>query len=353
MSIDFFSTAQLATSIVPVLYAIGWALIHFLWQGTLVAGVTALLLMLTSNAKAQTRYAISCIALLICALLPLWELMQTGVSSQSDATMVVARTAIEGGVSNVELSLRQQLEIWLHSHLLQMVAIWLTVVSLLMCRMLLGLWWLQSYHQGKRGVAHPALQHQLDRLSHAFALSKQVILRVVDDLESPITIGSLRPMVLVPASLVTGMSPAHLEALLAHELAHISRYDYLFNLMQHLIESFLFFHPAVWWISKKIRNERENIADDLAASVLGEPRRLALALQELDHIRFTTPQLAQAAHGGHLMSRIKRLVRPEDHSMNWKTAVTLIAATVAGFTLAANAAVPAASPQVAAPVEIA
>lgn len=339
MSIDFFSTTQLATSIVPAMYAIGWALIHFLWQGTLVAGVTALLLMLTSNAKAQTRYAIACIALLSCALLPLWELMHTGVSNQSDAALVVTQTVLDSGAGKMDLSLRQQLEIWLHSHLLQMVAIWLTVVSLLMCRMLLGLWWLQSYHQGKRGVAYPSLQHQLDRLSHAFALSKQVILRVVDDLESPITIGSLRPMVLVPASLVTGMSPAHLEALLAHELAHISRYDYLFNLMQHLIESFLFFHPAVWWISKKIHNERENIADDLAASVLGEPRRLALALQELDHIRFTTPQLAQAAHGGHLMSRIKRLVRPEDHSMNWKTAVTLIATTVAGFTLAANAAV--------------
>ncbi len=351
MNVELLASAPLANAIVPYLQAIGWALIHFLWQGSLVAVVTAFLLMLSNNARAQTRYAIACIALLICALLPIWELLQSGIGSQSDAAVVMAQTVLDSGAAKLDLSLRQQLEIWLQNHLLQMVAVWLIVVSLLICRMLLGLWWLQSYQQGKRGVAHPALQRQLDQLSHAFALSKQVILRVVDDIESPITIGSLRPMVLVPASLVTGMSPAYLEALLAHELAHISRYDYLFNLMQNLIESFLFFHPAVWWISKKIRNEREHIADDLAASVLGEPRRLALALQELDQIRFTTPQLAQAAHGGHLMSRIKRLVRPEIHSMNWKTAVTLVASTVAGFTLAANAAVPVVSPQTIAPAD--
>lgn len=353
MSLDLFSTAQLTSSMVPYLHAIGWALIHFLWQGVLVAGVAAFLLMLTNNAKPQTRYAIACIALLICAILPLWELLHTDISSQSDTAMVVAQTAFEHSTSNVNLSMRQQLELWLQGHLLQLVAGWLVIVSLLIGRLLLGLWWLQSYYQGQRGIAHVALQRQIDLLSQRFLLAKQVVLRVVDDLESPITIGSLRPMVLVPASLVTGMSPAHLEALLAHELAHISRHDYFFNLMQNLIESFLFFHPAVWWISKKIRNERENIADDLAASVLGEPRRLALALQELDHIRFTTPQLAQAAHGGHLMSRIKRLVRPEINSMNWKTAVTLIATTIAGFTLAANAAVHITPSKPVAPIEVA
>lgn len=352
MSLDLFSTAQLSSTLVPYLHAIGWALIHFLWQGVLVAGVAAFLLMLTNSAKPQTRYAIACIALLICAILPLWELLHTDLSSQSDAAMVVAQTAFEHSTSNVNLSMRQQLELWLQGHLLQLVAGWLVIVSLLIGRLLLGLWWLQSYYQGQRGIAHVALQRQIDHLSQQFLLAKQVVLRVVDELDSPVTIGSLRPIVLVPASLVTGMSPAHLEALLAHELAHISRHDYFFNLVQNLIESFLFFHPAVWWISKKIRNERENIADDLAASVLGEPRRLALALQELDHIRFTTPQLAQAAHGGHLMSRIKRLVRPEINSMNWKTAVTLLLTTIAGLTMAANAAVPAASPPASAPVEL-
>ena len=145
-------------------------------------------------------------------------------------------------------------------------------------------------------------------------------------------------MILIPASLITGMTPSYLEALIAHELAHISRFDYVVNFIQNLIEMVLFFHPAVWWISKKIRTERENIADDLAASMLGEPRRLALALQELEYIQFTTPQLAQAAHGGNLMLRIKRLVRPEAQSINWKTAVTALGISAACFGMVANAA---------------
>jgi hypothetical protein len=129
----------------------------------------------------------------------------------------------------------------------------------------------------------------------------------------------------VPASLATGMAPQLLEALLAHELAHVRRHDYLVNLVQSAIEILLFYHPAVWWLSHRIRIERELIADDLAASALGEPRRLALALSELDLLQLTTPQLAPGAHGGKLMSRIKRLVRPQaeplSSSMSWKLAL--------------------------------
>jgi hypothetical protein len=130
-------------------------------------------------------------------------------------------------------------------------------------------------------------------------------------------------VVLVPASLVSGMPPQLLEALLAHELAHVRRCDYLVNLIQSAIEILLFYHPAVWWLSNRIREEREQIADDVAASELGEPRRLALALSELDLFQFS-PQLAQAAHGGNLMSRIKRLVRPETEPLNWKLALPIL-----------------------------
>jgi D-alanyl-D-alanine endopeptidase (penicillin-binding protein 7) len=127
--------------------------------------------------------------------------------------------------------------------------------------------------------------------------------------------------------------PAHLlEALLAHELAHVRRHDYLVNLLQNAIEALLFYHPAVWWLSRRIRAERELIADELAAGQLGEPRRLALALSELEQLQFSTTRLAQAANGGDLMSRIKHLLRPESQSLNWKAAVPVI-----GFALAALA----------------
>jgi D-alanyl-D-alanine endopeptidase (penicillin-binding protein 7) len=131
-------------------------------------------------------------------------------------------------------------------------------------------------------------------------------------------------VVLVPASLVAGMPPQLLEALLAHELGHVRRHDYLVNLVQNVIETLLFYHPAVWWLSRRIRAEREQIADDFAARHLGEPRRLALALSELEKLQFSSHHLAQAANGGDLMARIRRLLRPSVQALNWKASIPVL-----------------------------
>lgn len=318
--------------------ALGWALVHFCWQGAVIGLVTAALLFMLRNAKAQTRYALGCSSLVLCVLVPIRELsihLQQSVVAAQGITEIVAISS-----SSSDLNVMQQAGAWLSVNLSWIVLWWAIAVAVLSLRLLCGLWWLRSYSRGHRGTSNHYWQHRLDSLSQQFYLQTHVVLRVVNELESPITIGWLNPMVLIPASLVTGMAPAYLEALIAHELAHISRYDYLVNLIQNLIEMLLFFHPAVWWISKKIRNEREHIADDLAARILGEPRRLALALQELETLQFSTPQLAQAAHGGNLMSRIKRLVRPEVQAINWKTAVTVIGVTAAFLGVAVHAAVP-------------
>jgi D-alanyl-D-alanine endopeptidase (penicillin-binding protein 7) len=135
--------------------------------------------------------------------------------------------------------------------------------------------------------------------------------------------------VLVPAALVTGMPPQLLEALLAHELGHVRRHDYLVNLVQTVIEALLFYHPAVWWISRRIRHEREQIADDFAARRLGEPRRLARALSELERMQFSCHHLAQAAAGGDLMARIRRLVRPDPQVLDWRAAIPVLGLVLA------------------------
>jgi beta-lactamase regulating signal transducer with metallopeptidase domain len=75
--------------------------------------------------------------------------------------------------------------------------------------------------------------------------------------EVPTVVGWLRPVILAPVGALTGLSPDHVEALLAHELAHIRRCDYLVNMLQSVAEALLFYHPAVWWISGEIRAERE------------------------------------------------------------------------------------------------
>ena len=154
--------------------------------------------------------------------------------------------------------------------------------------------------------------------------------------EVPTVIGWLRPVVLVPGSALAGMAPYQLEAILAHELAHIRRHDYLVNLLQTLVETLLFYHPAVWWLSHRIRIERENCCDDLAVSLCGDPYAYAKALADLEELRADSGHLALAATGGSLIHRVRRLIATPSHAgrgPGWlaaSTAVVLISAIAAG-----------------------
>jgi D-alanyl-D-alanine endopeptidase (penicillin-binding protein 7) len=215
---------------------------------------------------------------------------------------------------------------WLQQHMQLLVGAWASCALALALRMALGLAWL-----GRAGSASgidARWQVSIDRLAERAGITRAVRLRIVEGLASPVTAGWWRPVVLVPAALVSGMPPDLLEALLAHEIAHVKRHDYLVNLAQNLVETLLFYHPAVWWISGRIRAEREQIADDFAARQLGEPRRLAQALSELEKLQFSANRLALAANGGELFVRIKRLVRPDTQALSWKAAVPVFGLAV-------------------------
>lgn len=318
--------------------ALAWALIDFLWQGLLVGWAAALLLAAMRKARPQARYAVSCGALLLCAALPLAGAVQRLVQADAGAVTTLLPLAVAGeaaaGAAQPAVLDAGRFAGWeaaLQERLGLVVLFWSIGAGLLALRMLLGLAWVRQHSRPGRYRADPAWQARLDALAHRMGIARRVTLGLVDGVAgtfvSPVTAGWWRPVVLVPAALVSGMPPQLLEALLAHELAHVRRCDYLVNLVQSAIEILLFYHPAVWWLSNRIREEREQIADDVAASTLGEPRRLALALSELDLFQFTpqfSPPLAPAAHGGNLMSRIKRLVRPETEALNWKLAVPIL-----------------------------
>ena len=337
--------------------SLAWALLDFVWQGVLVAWVAAIVLVLMRVARPQARYAVACAALLLCAALPLAGTVQRIVDADTTTTMLPLATLAMADAAVQQAPVvaldPRQLAGWesaLQARLPLVVLFWACGAWLLALRMALGLLWVRRRSQPGHYRSDPYWQARLDELARRFGIVRRVTLGLVDDLGSPVTAGWWRPVVLVPASLVSGMPPHLLEALLAHELAHVRRFDYLVNLIQSAIEILLFYHPAVWWLSQRIRSEREQIADDLAASELGEPRRLALALSELDLFQFT-PQLAPGAHGGDLMSRIKRLVRPEAEPLNWKLALPILGlatcAALYSWTAPAHAA-PQAAPEPAA-----
>jgi bla regulator protein BlaR1 len=307
--------------------SIGWTLLHFIWQGALIGCATAVALIAMRNAKPQQRYALACGALLLCLAWPALELAGrlSGGSDGGAGVTVIARmgpaafAADHGALS------------WFQGKLPLIVMAWAACSAALTLRLGLGLLWIGR--AANRHASNPHWQAKLSAMALQIGVTREVRLRIVDNLASPITAGWWRPVVLVPASLISGMPPDLLEALLAHEMGHVKRFDYLVNLGQNVVETLLFYHPAVWWISGRIRVEREQIADDVAASHLGEPRRLARALSELERFQFSTHHLAQAANGGDLMSRIKRLMRPDAQALNWKAAIPVLglaAACIAG-----------------------
>jgi beta-lactamase regulating signal transducer with metallopeptidase domain len=316
--------------------SLGWTLLDFVWQGVLVGCAAAVLLGLLGRARPQWRYGVACGALLLCAALPLANLAlrlagpgtappQAALTALPETVSVALDSVVPSHAGLAEAGgatggWRQVLQ----PRLPLLILCWAGGAAVLALRLLLGLAWVRQRSRPGAYRPDPAWQAVLDRLAARIGIGRRVVLGLVDDLTSPVTAGWWRPVVLVPASLASGMAPQLLEALLAHELAHVRRHDYLVNLVQSAIEILLFYHPAVWWLSHRIRVERELIADDLAASVLGEPRRLALALSELDLFQLSTPQLAHAAHGGKLMSRIKRLVRPHAEPVNWKLVLPVL-----------------------------
>ena len=315
--------------------ALGLSLMHFLWQGLLLGCATAVALALLRNSRAEYRYWVACSALMACLCWPALDLYQRLAGAAVDGAvgvyvMELAAKTIIGGGAPFELG----------DSLRGIVSLWALCACVMALRMILGLLWID------RAARQCDCRHRDDqlrwegalaRMARRFGIQRQVRLRIVDTLPSPVTAGWWRPVVLVPAALLTGMPPELLEALLAHELAHIKRHDYLVNLLQNAIETLLFYHPAVWWISHRIRAERELIADDFAARQLGEPRRLALALSELERLQFSHHHLAQAANGGDLMERIKHLLRPAPQALNWKAAIPMLGLAVACLSIYAEA----------------
>ena len=317
----------MSTPLHELINNIGWTLLHFTWQGLLIGCATAVLLLALRNAHPVLRYNVGCAALLACVLWP-----AVGLIGRFDAGAKASVTSFDAsslGAGSVMTD--TGLTGFLQSNLVVIVGFWALCALLMALRMALGLAWVRR--SASAAVPNGQWQARADDMAARFGITRQVRVRVVEQLSSPVTAGWLRPVVLLPAALVSGMPTELLSALLAHELAHVRRFDYLVNLGQNVIEALLFYHPAVWWISAQVRHEREQIADDLAARHLAEPRQLAHALSELARLHSAPEHLAQAANGGDLVARIRRLVRPNHQALDWKAAVPVLALAVTCLTM--------------------
>lgn len=345
----------------PVFQALGWALIHFIWQGALVAILYAGTAVLLRKRAANVRYSVACAAMLLMLALPIATIFVIGRASKdesrlSNEALISNSRASETGseslasVTSISESARdfsaphqsRSFSLWAKERFATLVpwlvALWFAGVLFLSLRFLGGLVVAQRLKRRRASEAIQQWQEKLSALRGRLRVSRPVRLCESVLVEVPTVIGWLRPVILIPASALTGMSAEQLEALLAHELAHIKRYDYLINLIQTAVETLLFYHPAVWWLSAQIRQEREHCCDDLAVATCGDVLTYARALAELEQLRSVAPQLAVAANGGALINRIRRLVgSPARASHRFESWLAGVIALATAFTIFAGA----------------
>ncbi len=317
--------------------AIGLALLHLLWQGAIVALILFVALRLIPRSSANLRYAAACAALVVVLGLGVataWRSYEPRDAAGGDArrhTNLV--TTVRGPVALDVESLtndRPPLASIVMRYTNEIALVWMIGVLLLTVRLTLSWRRANLLVTSTASNATDDLQIIVARIGSSLGLRRAVRVLASAAVEVPSVIGWLRPAILVPVSSIGGLSPAQLEMILAHELAHIRRHDFLVNVLQSIAETLLFYHPAAWWISRQVRIERENCCDDLAVSVCGDALQYARALARLEQLR-GVPLPAVAANGGSLFQRIRRLVRPseKDRIINGWTAAAAAVLLVA------------------------
>ncbi|MHC4693455.1 MAG: M56 family metallopeptidase, partial [Planctomycetota bacterium] len=310
---------------------LGWTLLHSLWQGAVVVLLLAVCLRILQKSSANIRYVISCLGLAVIVLLPVvtFCVIPTPAPISDVESIPGPQPIVTGRLHEVydadnplqrateymqifpAASWRQRAKNLYTSALPYIVFGWFIGVLALSIWHLGGWAHLQRLKRKKINQTDASLKAKLENLTERLKITRPVKLMESALVQIPTVVGWFRPVVLLPASALTGLTPEQIEALLAHELAHIRRYDYLVNMFQTVVEILGFYHPAVWWISYNMRVERENCCDDLAVSLCGNKVSYARALTSMEEIRLAQGELVIAASGGNLFTRISRLVGNE------------------------------------------
>ncbi len=288
---------MIAPTLTALAQYLAWALVHFLWQGVLLGVVAWPVLALLRRRRAEVRYAAACVFLVGCLALPVVTFVLQGWwagPAQGALTQAVTYHALMAFRSRVVQGLPLLLLVWGMGALvfgLRAFASWL---------------WLQRLAHRALEVVDREAQALMRALQSELGVPGSVRLMESTRVRGPFVHGILKPIVFVPLGFVTGMDPVALKAVLAHELAHIRRFDVLVIGLQTLIETLLYYHPVTWWLSRRVTIERECCCDAIAAQACGDPVHLIRTLQRLDALQpLATPALA----GGDLMERILRLLR--------------------------------------------
>ncbi|MFK8113767.1 MAG: M56 family metallopeptidase [Rubripirellula sp.] len=358
---------------------ISWTLVHSLWQFALIAVVLGIGLRLTRGRSPRGRYAFKLAAMLLMLVTsvitfftvrPQVELAESPLASVLVSTNIELEKAVAAGDLSLSLTtspmstsiardrqardlnhkvigssenersvhdffarcvsvLRSFVGVWMHA----IVACWLSGTLFLSLRPLIGWRAIRKLRSQGRTHVSDSIQMATKRVANRLGVQRVVEIAESSLVEVPTMIGWLKPIILLPASAVIGLSTQQLEAVIAHELAHVRRHDYVVNLFQLAMETVFFYHPAVWWVSHRMRLEREECCDEIAAGLTGDRVGYAKLLVWLEQARQQPPKqtFAMSAIGGSLLGRVRRLASPPSPSTGVGPLVTaMVVALIVG-----------------------
>jgi len=307
------------------IHALGWTLVHSLWQGALIGMIVALAMVFLQKFTARLRYFIYSISLFVLVGVAVVTFVSSYSSYDGGDSKVTENVLTRSTVSNIATSTQdisatenafsaqtilESTAAYCREHFPLFVTIWLLGMLAMMLRFLGGYALVRRYRTHRVKPVMGEWERKFNELAQRIRVKKNVRLFESALVKVPMAIGYLKPIVLLPLGALNGVPAKQMEAILVHELAHIHRRDYLMNLIQSLLEVIFFYHPVVWWLSKNIRIERENICDDIAITITGNTMEFAKALTNIQEINLGSPALAAGLSGknkNRLVNRIRRL----------------------------------------------
>ncbi len=354
-------------------YAIGWTVIHSLWQATAIALLSGVAMLVLRKKTAQTRYVVHNIALclVLLAAVVTFNFYMKGEGNHSfvaeqradNQNVSEANNSFSIGVNDTKLTVEQTsttqiatntplpilsgssisieaMKTYFDTHIYLIVSIWLMGVCLFLLKLMGNI----SYvYYLRRQHNFPVDEYWFDMIQDL--LKKVNIKKSIDLVESalvrsPVVVGYLKPMILFPIGAINRLNPQEVEAILAHEIAHIMRHDYVFNIIQSIIEALFYFNPAVWWISANIRAERENCCDDIAIQLCGNSMTYAKSLVLVQEMQYYSAAFAMGFAGqrkNQLLLRVQRVLNQSSSKTNvmeklFATSLIIISLIVLGYT---------------------
>jgi beta-lactamase regulating signal transducer with metallopeptidase domain len=314
-----------------ILKAICWTLLHSLWQGLLLALVAGAIMVMTKKASSALRYNLLCSLLLFFLATSGYTFYrQLHVSPTASLALnhtptpslaEAARNSAPQSTQNTAHTLQNGVDTlvqYFNAHASVVVVIWFIVFMARFVKIMSGFVYAQRVRHYQTSPAPADWQERLIQLLHKLQIIRPVSLLESALIKIPMVVGVLKPVVLVPVGMLTHISPDQVESILLHELAHIRRQDYLFNLIQHLVDTLFFFNPALVWVSSLIRGERENCCDDIAINETRSRRQLISALVSFHEYTQASKGFALQFAGkeNQVVKRVKRIAHKKNHSLN-------------------------------------